>query len=527
MKKTLSASLIALIFYLGAISDNLAWMPRYPGTLQASGKSVRPSPIAGSWYPGEPKKLNSYLDRMIHEAEPEALAPEAGKIRALILPHAGYRYSGATAAAGIKHLSGQSFKRVVVVGPGHRFGFKGFSTPQVTHYQTPLGEIPLDREAQQQLLSHPLFNAIPQAHQREHSIEMTLPLLQKTLSKGWKLLPILVGRVSAKGYAEAALQLKPLLDEETLLIISGDFTHYGPNYDFLPFPKDDQVAQNIRKLDMGAWEQIVARDPDGFQNHRRESQITACAHGPVMLLLNLLPPDTTPTLVQYDTSGQLTDDFTNSVSYLSATFQTPHPLSTLPPVADLSETEMRLLHQLATRTLKEAVAKGTQKISVADIARGFDIPERLKQPSGAFVTLKKEGNLRGCIGAIWPTQPLYQAVIKNAVNAALRDHRFRPVQKSELAGMEVEVSVLSPMKAIDSAQEFQVGEHGILLTKRGRRAVYLPEVAPEQGWDRETTLGYLSRKAGLPTTAWKQGATFEIFTSQKWSAPFDAPESEK
>jgi AmmeMemoRadiSam system protein A len=148
------------------------------------------------------------------------------------------------------------------------------------------------------------------------------------------------------------------------------------------------------------------------------------------------------------------------------------------------------------------------------------LPERLQAPSGAFVTLKRDGRLRGCIGYIQPKKPLYQAVLENGANAAVNDRRFWPVASGELSGLEVEVSVLTPPEPIASYEDFRVGEQGIILRKDGRRAVFLPEVAAEQGWTREETLSHLAQKAGLGPDGWREGASFEVFTSRKYVAPY-------
>jgi MEMO1 family protein len=360
------------------------------------------------------------------------------------------------------------------------------------------------------------------AHGKEHSIEMELPLLQRALQPGWKLLPILVGQLDKEGFARVARQIRFLFDEDTLLVISGDFTHYGPNYDFLPFPEDNRTAENLRALDMGALARIAAGDAAGFIDYRTKTGITVCGFAPLALLLNLMPPQAQVHLLDYRTSGQLTGDYSNSVSYLAIAVNAKIPFSQVgqPTSATLSDDEMILLHRIARRALELATRNGLAAVSASRIALEFDIPDRLKQPSGAFVTLKKDGDLRGCIGFIKPIKPLYEAVIYNAVNAALRDQRFRAVQVGELAELEVEVSVLSAMRSVDSYREFKVGRHGIVLSKMGHSSVFLPEVAVEQGWNREQTLTHLARKAGLPGNGWQDNASFKLFTAQKFSAPY-------
>jgi AmmeMemoRadiSam system protein A len=196
------------------------------------------------------------------------------------------------------------------------------------------------------------------------------------------------------------------------------------------------------------------------------------------------------------------------------------PESEPAPEASLSDADLKLLHRLAVLALEDAVL-GASASRTATLAEELEhLPQKLYEPAGAFVTLKRHGDLRGCIGTIGPTQPLYLAVLDNGDNAARRDPRFRPVQASELEDLEVEVSVLSPPRPIDSWEAFRVGEQGIILSKDGRRAVFLPEVATEQGWTREQTLSYLARKAGLSADDWREGAGFSVFTSTKYSAPY-------
>ncbi len=494
-----------------------------PAESQSPPNAARPAPkireaaVAGSWYPDDPAVLGAQLDRMLAGAEvPESSEGSGpGGIRALVVPHAGYRYSGPTAAVAYKTVAGQPVRRVVVLGPAHLGRFTGLSIADATHYRTPLGDIPLDVAEIAGLRRDPMVVADPRAHRHEHSIEMQLPLLQRTLPGGFELIPILVGGFAdVDGYRRAAELIRPLLDDHTLLVASGDFTHYGDNYGYVPFPRGADIATRLRQLDMGALELVNAGDAAGLHGYRGRTGLNACAFGPLMLLAHLLDESTRATLVAYQTSGALTGDYANSVSYLSVVYSDREPLGR----GRLGLGDMVLLHRLASRTLERAVTHGAD--SPGSLPAGSTLPERLRQKSGAFVTLEKDGRLRGCIGHIWAQKPLHEAVIDNAVNAALHDRRFRPVTADELAGLEVEVSVLSPLETIASVEEFEVGVHGIVLYKGGARAVYLPEVAPEQGWDREQTLAHLARKAGLPADGWREGAAFSVFTSQKYSAPW-------
>lgn len=500
-------------------SPNALPVPYAPGMV----KKVRPPAVVGSWYPADPDVLREKVDRLLSEAKPKG-DPGETPVRGLLAPHAGYLYSGAPAASAFQVLRGRAYSRVVVIGPSHYRHFTGLALPEVTHFATPLGEIPLDLEAMGKLKDHPLFPKMDGAHRQEHAVEMMLPFLQRVLEPGWKLIPLVTGEMTPEEYAQAAEALRPLVGDRVLVVLSGDFTHYGPNYSYLPFPHNDQLPEKLHELDQGAFDLFSRRDGSGLLAYARRTGINACALGPMLMFTHLMGEENKVFQLDYRTSGELTGNYANSVSYVAAVVTGAHPLAQVEeektPAAELSEASMHQLHRLANRSLALAVEKGAAAVVPDYLARGLGLGAEFQNKSGAFVTLKKGGELRGCIGTIPPVQPLFEAVAENAVNAALNDRRFSPVQASELEGMEVEVSVLSPLTPIDTLEKFELGKHGIVLSKQGRRAVFLPEVAVEQGWTREETLTQLALKAGLPPEAWKKGARFEVFTSQKYHAPF-------
>ncbi|MCP4698951.1 MAG: AmmeMemoRadiSam system protein B [Gammaproteobacteria bacterium] len=508
-----------VIIMLGASSVMTGITLEDPALQLSNAERIRPSAVAGSWYPGEAGKLKEHLEHLLSLADTATVREkEKGAIRALISPHAGYMFSGFAAALGFKLVQEKKFRLVIVLGPAHRVRFKVLSIVDADYYETPLGKVPLDTEAVGELRKHAMLTADPDAHRREHSIEMQLPFLQHVLAPGWKLVPILTGEMKQDDYALAAELLRPLADEHTLTVASGDFTHYGPNYGYLPFSPDNKIAARLRTLDMGAYESIQKLNAEKFFDYRAKTGITACAFGPTAILLNLAAPQTAVDLLRYYTSGEITKNYTNSVSYLAVAFRAEQAFASAAFSSEkLSEAHMKQLHRLARQALEMAVSQGDSVLSspVPDAGR---LSRLFAQKSGAFVTLKKDGELRGCIGYINPVKPLFRAVFENAVHAAIHDRRFRPVTAEEISELEVEVSVLTPPQPIASHQEFQTGRHGIILLKNGRQAVFLPEVAVEQGWNREQTLTYLSRKAGLPPDAWKEGASFQVFTSRKYSA---------
>jgi AmmeMemoRadiSam system protein A len=246
-----------------------------------------------------------------------------------------------------------------------------------------------------------------------------------------------------------------------------------------------------------------------------------------MVLLNLLPDDMQISLLGYQTSGAVTGNYRNSVSYLAVAFQSRSDIAS--PSADdmpavlstdevLDDRSMQLLHDLAVQAVQVST-KGDSASHVRLDQMMQDIPDNLKYPSATFITLTRDDQLRGCIGSIAADAPLHESVVKNAINAALYDYRFSPVEVAEVPLLTLEVSVLTAPKPIASWHEFEVGRHGIILEKNGQKAVYLPEVAPQQGWNREQTLSHLSQKAGLGPDGWRQGAQFKVFTTQKYTRP--------
>jgi len=486
-------------------------------TQTVADERVRAAAVAGSWYAGDPVELGTYLDRTL-DAAPAWSPPAGERLGALIAPHAGYAYSGATAAAGYRALRGQAFDRVILLGPSHHAAFRGVVIADVDAYATPLGKVPLDQTAVARLREAPLVGAGPPGPDREHSLEIQLPYLQRVLAPGWRLVPILVGRLGAEDYGPLADAIRPLLDDRTLVVVSTDFTHYGARFGYMPFPADADVAAHLEALDKGAFAQIAAHDPAGFLAYQERTGATICGFRPVALLLHLLPADARAHLVRYDTSGAMLGDYRSSVSYLSIGLTLPDRPA---EPAAWQPQSLEWLHRLAALQVADAAAPSEATRGALDALIASQ-PAEVREPAGAFVTLRKGGKLRGCIGYIAPIKPAWQAVLDNAEAAALRDQRFRPVQPDELEGLDVEVSVLTDPVPIADWTGFELGRHGIVLVKDGRRAVFLPDVAVEQGWDREQTLTHLARKAGLPADGWREGAQYFVFTNHKHGGPLSA-----
>ena len=280
-------------------------------TAAGARKTVLRSTLAGHWYPADAARLKEQLDGFLAGLDSEPL----NDVIAVILPHAGYEYSGSTA---IKALAGsrRQYRRIVVIGPSHRMSMPGIcSLPDVSHYATPLGEIALDQTFVDTLVAQPGFEHIPLAHRGEHSVQIELPLLQH-LFADFRLVPIVAGQLSLASSQRVAAILKGLLDQDTLMVVSSDFTHYGPRFEYVPFL--DDIASNLRTLDLGAYAHIEALDAPAFVRYQEETGATICGRVPIAILLSMLEPTHTYPLVEYTTSGQLMGDYRNSVSYLSA-----------------------------------------------------------------------------------------------------------------------------------------------------------------------------------------------------------------
>lgn len=467
-------------------------------------KNVLESKLAGTWYPADPQELGAELNEYIESVSQEPL----GDVMALLLPHAGYRYSGEVAAHGIAQLKGRSIKRVVVLGPSHRVHMPGMvSIPDVSHIRTPLGTLELDLSFIDALRRHKAVHSVPSAHMDEHSVQIQLPLLQQVLGD-FKLVPIVTGQLNEQEAAEIGGVLRRYVDADTLVVSSSDFTHYGRNFAYVPF--EDNIQENLCALDMGAFEKVEQKDLSGFQQYIDSTCATICGRCPISVLLAMLPDDAAVHLLRYDTSGNMTGDWTHCVSYLSAAFTGCWGNGAALDCGEelLSAVDKLELLRLARSSIEHYMEHGKKAKSSG---LGCEIRPAMKTVMGAFVTLHQNGQLRGCIGEIFPRRELCGAVVDRAVDSAVNDPRFPPVSPDEVEGLHIEISALCPPRPVDSWKDIVVGKHGMTLSKDGHFAVFLPQVAPEQGWGIEETLTHLSMKAGLGPDDWREGCDYEVF----------------
>lgn len=489
-------------------------------TTSAEFTGTRQAAVAGQFYPASAGKLRDFLDKALNAPAP----PLPGRVRALIVPHAGYVYSGSTAATAYAHLRDlRGVTRVVVLAPSHRVGFRGISVGPYAAFATPLGSVPVDVDACRKLAgAHPLFSARADAHRDEHALEVQLPFLQR-VAPNLKLVPLVCGQLTAEDVRAAAPTLRELLwNPETVWVVSSDFTHFGADFGYLPFTRD--VPRRLKELDQGAIDQICKVDADGFMRYVDSTGATICGHVPIALLLAVAREPAgamRATALAYTTSGQLTHDWDHTVSYAAIALTDAAPAGVAAAAKDdftLTDADKTFLLKLA----RQAIVSSLHDTKMAPVDETA-LPAALKANGACFVTLtEKTGALRGCIGHLEASEPLWRNVVRNARNAAFHDPRFFPLTLAEYPNLNVEISVLTPARKIASLEEFVIGKHGIILEKGRSSAVFLPQVAPEQGWDRDTTLNHLALKAGLPQDAWRQGATFHTFEAIVFHEPHPA-----
>ncbi len=522
--------LIAILLGVGAVvagvlSDGRALVGQREGappaaSSQATATTRRSPAVAGMFYPASAADLQAEVTRRLDQA---TATPPAGELMALIVPHAGYSYSAGVAAYAYRQLRSHHFDKVVVIGPSHHVGFGGAALSGEEEWDTPLGPVAIDRAAGEELTKlDPDARVLEQAHAPEHSIEVQLPFLQATLGN-FKLVPILMAdfsegncRALSRALAEWAR------GRSVLLIASSDMSHY-PSYDDA-VRVDKETLKAIQTLDAGSvaatTRKLMAAGTAGLAT-------CLCGEGPVETVLmaaRLLGADKAKVL-RYGNSGDIPGTPRDRVVgygavaiYRSAGAGTPATGPADKPkarggTAELSQGQQQRLLSLARATIQRYVATGkSPEAAEADLA--------FQRPAAAFVTLKKAGALRGCIGSLEPTLPLWSEVRDKAISAATRDPRFRPVTPEELADLEIEISVLSPLRRVKSADEIELRKHGVVVAADGRRGVFLPQVAEETGWSRDEFLSHLcSEKAGLPPDAWRRGADLYVFTVQSFSSP--------
>ncbi len=456
------------------------------------GLRVRTPAVAGLFYPADKTVLSQTIDGLLERA-PTHYIPN---LKGLVCPHAGYDFSGPTAASAYKTLAGRDVQTVIVLGPSHYAYFQGVSLPNADAYQTPLGTVPISEKAQRLVGTSPfvleprcLVERPPWWTQAtkpappfgedtpetwEHSVEVQVPFLQKTLPH-FKILPVIFGETDPE---QVARVLAGTIDDKTVVVASSDLSHYH-TYD---------VAKDLDNRCIGA---ILKLDLDSMKTQE------ACGKAPILTLMCLArEKGWKAQLLDCRNSGDVTGDKDRVVGYAAIAFYAPAPENFAAP-------EKKFLLDLARTTLVHVATNGNlPEVSTKDV------PPKLAETKACFVTLTENGELRGCIGHIFPQEPLYQAVVDNAQSAATRDWRFPPVQSDEVGKIKIEISVLTEPQPLrfnspeDLLGKLQPYEDGVVLKIGSRGATFLPQVW-EQIPDKVEFLNHLSEKAGCEPSAWK------------------------
>jgi AmmeMemoRadiSam system protein B/AmmeMemoRadiSam system protein A len=470
-------------------------------------ETVRQPVVAGTFYPGTKEELEAQIETFFQNV-PEEKEEKALKI--LIVPHAGYEYSGQVAAFGFKQTQGKDYKKVILIGGSHQAFFEGAVIDESDDWETPLGKVGVDTDLAEKIIKESQnISFSSSVHAQEHSLEVELPFLQKTLS-GFKIVPILLGETSGEFPEILAGFLAENISEETLIVVSTDLSHYPPY----------NVANEV---DRKTVDSILSGELDNFsatisaQMEKGYPSLVTCACGHEAVKVGMVLAEklriSDIRLLKYANSGDVSGDMSRVVGYAAIGFyQEKSKVKSQKSKGQedlLDEKAQKEALEIARETLESYLKDGkTLKVEVEN--------EVLNQKLGAFVTLRKNGQLRGCIGRFEPNESLWQVIQKMAISAAAEDLRFPPVTLGELKNIEIEISVLSPRRKIHDWHEIELGKHGVYVQKGMQGGVFLPQVATENNWDLETFMGTLcTQKAGLPWDCWKQeDVDLFIFTAQ-------------
>ena len=464
---------------------------------QTTVPTVRPATQAGRFYENNPRILSHEVDSLLAQ---HAKDGTIDNVAALIVPHAGYYFSGNVAASAYARLHPEKpYKRIFLLGPSHHEWLDGASVnSEADFYATPLGEVKVDREVARQLMeADSVFSYQPKAHDREHCLEVQLPFLQRQFKDVPPIVPIIISTNDFAKLQQMADVLKPWFTDENLFIISSDFSHY-PSY----ADACEVDAKTGKAVESGNVEEFIAAIESNARSGIRNLATSACGEFPIITLMLMLDGHYQVKHMMYQNSGDIDNhDHSRVVGY--------HAFAILRGEEkgfSLSDEEKQMLKKIAYESIKDSL--DGKSIAVAN-SQFSTLTPILKEKCGAFVSLHKQGRLRGCIGHFGEDTPLYKIVAEMARAAAFEDPRFSPVSRNELDDLDIEISVLTPMRRIHSLDEFELHKHGIYIRKGYRSGTFLPQVADEVNWSKEEFVGHCSQdKAGLGWNGWRDAELY-------------------
>jgi hypothetical protein len=461
--------------------------------------------VAGKFYPADNETLAKDISQLLETCKK---SNDNWNVRAIICPHAGYVYSGKIAAAAYSSIaSGSIYKNIFIIASSHVMSFDGASVYSTGDYVTLDGKMKVNREIANRLISeNRVFNFPVKSHIQEHSIEVQLPFIQKIFSNKPYIVPIIIGTDNENTIKKIAESLRPWFTTDNLFIISSDFSHY-PSYN------------DALETDRSTFESISSLNPEIFLNtinRNSEKQIpglatSMCGWTSGLTLIYLAQGNRNLEIkhIDYCNSGDSPYGNKNEVVGYQAIALIENKGNSKPdpgqePEFSFNKEEKKQIFRIARKSI-EATLVGNKRFT-SDVNT---LPVKLKQQSGAFVTLKINGALRGCIGRFISSDPLYEVIQASALSSAFEDPRFNPLTKEEFNDTEIEITILGPMKKINNISEIKLGKHGIYIKKDYRSGTMLPQVATENGWSVEQFLGYTSRdKARIGWDGWKEAEIF-------------------
>ena len=453
--------------------------------------------VAGQFYPADAETLTAIVEGFLDSASTRADRP----VQAVIVPHAGYVFSGAVAAEAYAGISPAAvYERIFIIGPGHREAFRGAAVDGSSEvYSMPLGDVSVDtRTCLELAAADSVFHNRRKPFEKEHCLEVQIPFLQVRLKRMPPIVPVIISSVDGNDLGRIVRVLKPYFTQENLFVISSDFSHY-PSYD------------DACKVDRATGDAILSGSVEEFLNTLLDNArqripglaTSACGQLPIAALLMMMEgrEDLEIRHLDYRNSGDSQyGDKDGVVGYHAFTMVYKEPVRQEDSESGfaLTDQEKAILLETARRSIETAF-EGKYWLP-----SDTQLTQTLKAECGAFVTLHLHGRLRGCIGNIVGVRPLYKTVAEMARAAAFEDDRFRPLTREELEQVHIEISVLSPLRQISSPDELVLGRDGVLMVKDGRSGTFLPQVADETGWTREEFLGHCARdKAGIGWNGWK------------------------
>ena len=468
--------------------------------------------VAGQFYPADAETLTAIVEGFLDSASTRADRP----VQAVIVPHAGYGFSGAVAAEAYAAISPAAvYERIFIIGPGHREAFRGAAVDGSSEvYSMPLGDVSVDtRTCLELAAADSVFHNRRKPFEKEHCLEVQIPFLQVRLKRLPPIVPVIISSVDGNDLGRIVRVLKPYFTQENLFVISSDFSHY-PSYD------------DACKVDRATGDAILSGSVEEFLNTLLDNArqripglaTSACGQLPIAALLMMMEgrDDLEIRHLDYRNSGDSQyGDKDGVVGYHAFTVVYKEPVRQEDSESGfaLTDQEKAILLETARRSIETAF-EGKYWLP-----SDTQLTQTLKVECGAFVTLHLHGRLRGCIGNLVGVRPLYKTVAEMARAAAFEDDRFRPLTREELEQVHIEISVLSPLRQISSPDELVLGRDGVLMVKDGRSGTFLPQVADETGWSKEEFLGHCARdKAGIGWNGWKDADLYvyqaDVFDEQ-------------